>query len=273
MEISDNSFVDSREQKRFGIESITLPFIGSRDKDNLCFEYLLIDISFNGVQIVIPKWVVNRELLKKDDVIAFHIPFQIDKKLFNKGKIVWARWDESLQAHVYGAQLTKQPGMLPSVFISLQSNTISIDLQSFASIEKILIKVIKDSYLLKKGVIVYLNHLVPYFLRITKYPAKDYAMLKEMVLDDVINNVTKHKCELESLYDKIENNIKFESEFHKVIDLEELRVQFESEINLDLFRQTFESEQANYYLMAIKELENKLYHNYNTVVMVYIKTM
>ena len=273
MEISNQTSADSRRQNRFGIESITLPFIGTRDKDHVCFEYLLFDISISGVQFGIPDWVVNREKVRKDEYINFHIPFKITGTLFNLGKVMWAKRNESTLSNVYGAKLESRFSGVSPVFISLENSEISIDLQNFPSIEKLLVKVIKDSYLLKKGVIVYLNHLVPYFSRVTKYPAKDYAMLKEFLLDDVLRNVTKHKCALETLYDNIQNDINSELDIYKFIDLEELREIFESEINLDLFRQTFESEYVDPYLMSIKELEKKLYYNYNTVVMIYMKTL
>ena len=55
--------------------------------------------------------------------------------------------------------------------------------------------------------------------------------------------------------------------------MEDLREIIESEIYIEIIKITFESDAALQYLLAIKELEKKLYYNYNTIVMIYIQSL
>jgi len=62
---------EKRKEQRISIDVINLPFLGSKEEDHLCFQYLLTDVGRSGVRIAIPKWVVNRELIRKGDIINF----------------------------------------------------------------------------------------------------------------------------------------------------------------------------------------------------------
>jgi hypothetical protein len=140
------------------------------------------------------------------------------------------------------------------------------------SLEDLLLRVLKDSVLLKKGISIYFNHLIPYFSRITGYPSKDYPNLKDIFLNDIKNKIIQHKEKLDELYQLFKN-----SSNHKTIawhlNLEDLRDLIESEIYIDVLNITFDSDTALQYLQAIKELENKLYYNYNNIVMIYIESL
>lgn len=273
MKVPKVSFVNKRLEKRIIVDSINLPFLGSREDDYVCFEYLILDISINGMQIAIPKWVVNRELMKENDLINFHIPFQFNKNFFNQGKIVWTRWDETRQAQICGAHFGKKSPCTYPIFISFETSEISINLQDFSSENGLLFKVMKDSLLLKKGVSIYLNHLIPYFSRITKYPRKDYPMLKELILNDIRNKVKDHYRQLEMIYEKIVKELRLQAEVPEFINLEELRSLVESEIYIEIFKAAFEFDYIRPYLLAIKELGKKLYYNYNVIVMIYTQSL
>ena len=53
------------------------------------------------------------------------------------------------------------------------------------------------------------------------------------------------------------------------VDLEKLRAATEGEIENDLFKATFSTPVIKPYIDAIRLLENKLYLNYNTLVLLY----
>ena len=57
------------------------------------------------------------------------------------------------------------------------------------------------------------------------------------------------------------------------IDLEELRRTMEPEIYIELFDLALGPETSSMYLDSIKALENRLYANYNTMVMLYIQSL
>lgn len=273
MEISNTFSANKRNENRIAINSVNLPFLGTRESDQACFQYLLLDVSLHGARIAIPQWVVNRELIKQDDLVNFHIPFQFNKKYFDQGSIAWSRWDDALQANAYGASFNRESPALYPVFISFETSEISISLQDFPAMEDILVKVLKDSVLLKKGILIYLRHLIPYFSRITKYSPKDYPLLKEFMLDDVRNRILEHLQGLEAIYGDVCEKVRNPSEIPKFIDLESLRTLVESEIHQELFQIAFASESIKPYILAIKKLEKKLCYNYNTVVMIYIRSL
>lgn len=189
-------FQERRLDPRIPLDSVLLPFLGSREEDQVCFQYLPLDVSLHGLKIAIPHWLVKRERLQEGDLINLNVPFELAGKTFHQGKIVWTRWDEAMQAQVSGIFLRKEmPPNYPIYFSLETSRVIFASLE--VSIDDLLARVLKDSMLLKKGVAIYFNHLIPYFSRITRYPASDYPALKEIFLDDIKNKVIYHQHKLE----------------------------------------------------------------------------
>jgi len=266
------AFQEKRRDNRIPLDSVLLPFLGSREEDHVCFEYLPLDVSLHGLEIAIPQWLVNREKLREGDLINLNVPFELAGKTFQQGKIAWTRWDDSMQAQLSGLSLAKEMPPNYPIYFSLETSQVVFASQD-VSIEDIFIKVLKDSMLLKKGVSIYFNHLIPYFSRITGYPSKDYANLKERFLNDIKNNVKDHKDKLNELYESFSKANANYKKIAKDLNLEDLRDIIESEIYIEVMKITFESDAALQYLLAIKELEKKLYYNYNTIVMIYIQSL
>ncbi|MBF0396229.1 MAG: PilZ domain-containing protein [Desulfobacterales bacterium] len=266
--------INQRKETRRSIESIVLPFLGTREIDHEPFQFLIMDISATGIKIAIPKWLVGRDRLKNDDIINLHIPFRLDKATYNQGKVVWKRSDDTISGELYGIHMENRVFFYDPISILLKTSEIDIDFQDFDSLEGLFIKIIKDISLLKKGVFIYLNHLVPYFSRISSYSNKEeYSALKKIFLDDIISKVKNNYENLYSLYKKAKEKHSLIEEIPQNIDLEELREMVESEINIDVLKTAFESDAVIPYLNAIKQLEKKQYDNYNTVVMLYIKAL
>jgi hypothetical protein len=265
-------YQERRRDRRIPLDSVLLPFLGSREEDQVCFEYLPIDVSLHGLGIAIPHWLVNRERLQKGDLINLNVPFALEGKTFHQGRIAWTRWDEALQGQASGLSLEKE--MPPNYPISFSLETSGVVLASpDVSIADLLLRVLKDSMLLKKGIAIYFNHLIPYFSRITAYPTEDYSTLKEIFLDDIKNKLIDHKDKLDKIYQIFNNGNNNYKEIARHLNLEDLRAIVESEIYIDVLNITFESDAALQYLLAIKELEKKLYYNYNTIVLIYIESL
>jgi hypothetical protein len=264
---------DKRREQRVDIDSVQFPFLGSRRDDHACFQYLIMDISTHGLRINIPTWVVDRERFKKDDLINLHVPFQIKNNIFDLGRIAWVKPDESNEGQVLGIEVVGDPVYHQPIFVSLDDLKIDLDLESNTSIDGLVLRVLKDSFMLKKGVQVYLKHLVPYFSRISKYSSKDYPILKESLLSDIQERVSQHQKKIEAIYDTGCGDYSCEKEIAKYLDLEELRSIMESEVYLEILKIAFETDTVLPYLLAIKELEKKLYSNFNTIVLLYSSSL
>lgn len=267
------SSVEPRREPRRPIETVNLPFLGTRAEDHSSFQYLITDISPQGVGIAIPRWVVKKERLHEGQVIDLHVPFRIEGNTYFQGRIVWTRWDQDLQAQICGLAMINRKVIAEPLFICLDTFNIGVDHCNCAGIDKLLLRIIKDSVLLKKGVLIYLRHLIPYFSRISNYPANSYGQLKELILEDLVGNVAEHRRKLLLLQEEIQQHDDFQNNLSKYLELEPLREIIESEIHMGILEATFESPSALQYLRAIKELEKKLYSNYNTVVLLYIQSL
>lgn len=255
------------------IDSIVLPFVGSRVEDHVCFEYLLQEIGPEQARFMIPRWVVNREVIRRGDRVHFHLPFRLNQNSFSCGTVTEALWNASIGAQVFEARLETGTQETSPPFITLEPQGTHLGLKEFSAPVDLPFRVLKDSALLKKGVLIYLDHLIPYFSRISGYPVADYPRLRNFVLKDIREKVKDHHAKLEAYAEVFRQNLHTQADIPLWVDLEELRAVMESEILTDLFRITFESRKVVSYLAAIKELENKLYSNYNTVVMLHIKSL
>lgn len=271
---SPDSPHDARHEQRITIDSLIFPFLGSRAEDHAFFQYLPIDISSHGLQIIIPKWVVNRERLRKEDRINLHVPFRLDGEVFNEGIIAWTRWDDEVGGQRCGVTMVqKVPAHYP-LYIDLGAGPgIGLDLQGFDSADMLLLQLIHDAILLKKGVRIYLKHLVSYFSRIAEVSADDYRQLKVLLFKEMDDRVKANQASIEALYEQVRDKENLHKEMARFVDLEELRGIMESEIAVDVLRSALASEAAMPLLNAIKILEKKQYANYNAIVMLYIQSL
>lgn len=264
---------DQRREPRFQIDSVVLPFLGSRIEDHSVFEYLIIDISIHGIQIALPRWVVKRESLKKGDIIDFHLPFELNNATFHEGLVAWLKHDGVTGTQTCGASIHKMMPLTYPVYISFETADISVDLQNFSSRSAILAQVVKDVVLIKKGVLVYLKHLAPFFSRVTQYSREEYPMLRNFLFEDIEKKIKENIANLDKIYHEILEKNPGERDIPLVIDLEQIRTCMESEIYPEIFNITFETDSHIPYIQAIMKLKNRTYLNYNTIVMLYIKAL
>lgn len=262
--------LESRQFKRVGIESVVLPFMGLRMSDFQPFQYMLNDMSQGGVGISIPRWLVSRERLNLEDEINLHVPFSMDGTILAIGEVVRERWDSENDEQKIGLQLTKSSPNTYGVFFEANSREIAFDLGKVGNLENLLGRVVKDSALLKRGILIYLRHLASYFSRLGEYTPEEYELFRETVIDDVRLRVLEHAEYLENLHQICCNQ---PAAGFEQMDLEELRQAMEPELYFDLFRAALGDDTASLFLRAIKELEGKLFSNFNTMVMLYIGTL
>lgn len=272
--VETGAYQERRKEKRLDIRSINMPFLGSRDVDHSSFQYVILDLSKSGIGFAIPKWVVNREGLRTGDTINFNLPVFVQGSFYKQGDLLWTRWDRDMEAQVFGASLVRAKAPLYPIYISLDADAVSVSLEDFTVREDALVhRVLKDTAFLKKGVEIYVSHLVPFFARIAKYPPEKYPQLRGFLFSDIRERVREHFKKLEDLYRTINAENPAPADIAKYIDLEELRTTIDSEISVDVFMAVFSDENIMPYLKAIKDLEQKLFYNYNIIVLLYLHSL
>lgn len=259
-----------RREKRLDVESVVLPFLGSRAEDYQTFEFLLQDVSPGGVGLSLPRWLASRELLHQNQRVHLHLPFELGGKMLHSGIVTWTRWDEEQEAQQVGVRLDEASPALYPVFVSMDTRQIAIDLAGFSGLEHILGRVLKDSVLLKRGILVYLKHLTAYFSRVCDLEREEYALFREAIIDEVRQNVQAHLDILAGLQRQADENGELALER---LDLDELRRAMDPELYIDMFSAALGDETVGLFLRAIKELERKLLSNYNTCVLLYINSL
>lgn len=264
---------EKRQERRIPIDSVVLPFLGSRASDYQPFQYLLQDVSPNGVCIALPRWAVSRERLRQGERIHFHIPFRLGSVILESGKVVWERWDAPQEAQIVGASLDQAASVHFPVFITISSSQFTIDLGGFETPAAIFCQVLRDSLFLKRGVLIYLRHLTAYFSRTGEFKKGEYTMFREAMLDDVKHQVEINAARLEQWHSECASQHPHGGNAIPDLDMEEVRGAMEPEMYLDLFRSALGVGNARMYLQAIKELEKRLFYNYNTMVMLFIQTL
>lgn len=262
--------LSARREKRLDVESVVLPFLGSRAEDYQTFEYLLEDVSPGGVGLALPRWLASRELLHQGQRVHLHLPFELGGRLLQSGTVTWTRWDEEQEAQQAGVVLDATAPALYPAFVSMDTKQIAIDLAGFSGLEHILARVLKDSVLLKRGILVYLKHLTAYFSRVCDLEREEYALFREAIIDEVRQSVQVHLDVLARLLKQAEENGELALER---LDLDELRRAMDPELYIDMFSAALGDETVGLFLKAVKELERKLLSNYNTCVLLYINSL
>jgi hypothetical protein len=257
-----------------------LPLIGTRADDDIAFEYLPVSVGLLQTRFAIPEWVTLRETLSINDLVRFHISFTIVDATFNQGTITNADWDKALGCIVYTAHFT--PGGGPTNVARLSvvgsgTQTLGgaqLDIRGPGNLsdKDLMVKVFGDLVHLKRGIAVYLEHLFPYFSRISEYPSKDLQALRSLVMDQVSRTLSVKCSRLREIYDRLRRDGRSFEEIFSAIDFEELRGLVESEVPLEVLSNTFATPNGTPtirspqpYLNAIRHLENASYMNFNAM--------
>lgn len=275
------------------LETFRFPFLGAKE-DGESFEYLLLDIDQEKANIAIFKWMVNHAHLNVDERIDLFIPnllspiYQFRKE--TSGVVSLVRREENGHAHYYQIVFDRQ--ISPGNTVGKTKEFVR-SLPSDLSLLTLLVQLIKDSIILKQGILIYLKHLYPYFSRIVNQSHKDYQSL-HFIFDDLNMKIKSNEENLIALHKTLSS---CDSQSIPIfINLEHLRENMEPEIIVDLFLCAFgnldpqkelltflrESQYRAHlnpdyyfmnYLVVIKNLEKRLYSNYNQIVLIYLKSI
>lgn len=273
MEVQQPGLSDGRREQRLDFESLLFPFLGSRFIDHDTFEYLPMDISFQGLKIAIPKWVVKRELLKVGQWIYLHLPFRFADRAYTEGVVRWTRWNEDTQSQLYGIEMANPRNVFYPLYIHTDTRNIRLDLGEYDSKEALLIALFKDAVLLKRGILIYLNHLVPFYSRLAERSRDDYDHLKGILFEDIRKRVSQNLEFVEEIYRSVRQQNQPVSTVLETIDLNQFREAICSEIQREVIKTALNTEAVVPYLDAIQTLEKKLYTNYNAILILLIYSL
>lgn len=182
------------------LDSIILPYIGTREADYISFQFLPLESKDNLLKILIPRWVVSRENLSIGDTIDLNLEAEFSGALHSSGVICSSQFEESLDGEVYELELIKSRSKDTYVTLTSQGSKIKINTNEFESKQKLFLQALKDSWMLKRGVIIYLNHLASYFSRISGTSKLEYPLLKDMLLKEPLIRANSNAAYLEEIY-------------------------------------------------------------------------
>lgn len=239
---------------------INLPLIGSLHGEYELFQYLIQNASSDHVHIVIPNWVIGRFRLRTSDIVNLHSSFKLKDNYYSRGLVVSGQETYTIQL------IDPKPQKKPFGFFDI-NQSIYIFPEDLS-----LIKLIKNMLMIKRGISVYVKHLIPYFSRITGIEKDDYSTLKRLLLNDIQTLLKRNMEFLNTLYHKLEES-KDTANLLDTIQIEELHTCIQPEINLDILNLTFGDLAHLPYIVCIKELEEELYWNYNSVVISYAASL
>lgn len=256
---------EKRKSLRIPLASVTLPFLGIREEDHLTFQYLLADASREGIQISIPEWVTAWNKLHIGDQIGLFLPMGGATSVLERGTIVWMRHDATHREQACGVSC-EFPAFSREPFFLLESDGIVAfrEASPDVSLKQVIFTLLKDSSLLKKNILIYFNHLMPYFSRIIR-DRERYPDLREILFEDARRLVDEHYRVLKGLSERVAASSDVVSGLAELLDFEQLRHYMSSELDQALFQVVFEQETILWYLAEIKQLERRLFYNYNTL--------
>lgn len=257
---------------------IILPFLGT-DSRHLSFEYLLLKLTTRSALISIPSWLPHNRHYTKPEEFTLHLsgcspnsyhPFVLKGygvKLLNHdpefGDLYRVGFKNNLKGHAL-----------------FHKNEFEMQPTNFT-----ILHLIKDSLILKQGVDVYLNHFIPFLSRLLKMDVHNFSAVKESILLDVQNNVRDKIGQFEKIYNTLSDKDRSQEKLYLYLDLNLLREIIQSEIDTAFLDITFgnpdvllkgkvanDSYSFRYYtsyLHSIKNLEARLYTNFNTLTHLY----
>lgn len=258
-------------------KALRLPLLALRD-NNEPIEYLLLKINKHSALISLPNWVINRASLNEGELISLNLKQYLGTLNAVEGyaTLVGAQWNS--YENLYRIDWAE-----PLIYSRFEERDRSAKDELFF--------LLKDSYLLKNGILVILKHLIPYFSRILHLSRFRYKNLRTALLDEVLLNVYENMTELENLHRVLSEQIMEDRDIPVFVNLEKLRKLMQSEIDFSLFvmafdnyragmkrlnqlfqNQTYSLKSHTLYLDAIKVTERRLYNNYNAIVGLFSKS-
>lgn len=254
-----------RSEPRLPIDLGPTPFLGSRENGQPGFAYLLRDVSASGVGLIVPPQP-GMVPLEIGELVNFHLPFQLNKQFYNQGVI---RWQEKVpKGQMCGARLEKRVPLRYPIYVAFETGEIRFVTEEFGivSLEDLTRRILEDAYYFKRGVAIYLEHLVPYFERHSLQRKAKGLPADENVVPRVRAQIAQH---IEIIDNLRALNRTAKQAFPNSADLETLRSAVDFESSLTELSERFDATTVQPYLRSVQLLKHQLFSNFNTLVLVH----
>jgi hypothetical protein len=256
-----------------GAERLTLSLgsarmLGSISRPNLSFEYILTDVSATGSGILIPPDGPEPDIFQKGALIHMHLPFRFGEKFRDVGEIV--RSHQRPEGFFFGVNLVGRVPLQYPVFLEYNQSESGARFQTTtADYSRLFRKVLKDAYFLKRGILIYLDHLIPVFgrsahvrRRFSATEAGQHFKETRVVLDRSLG-------ELEKYLEKA-NTPDFDAKnLPPDWDWDVLRKSVTVDFVLENMASKFKTREAYPYLRSIRLLDHRLYTNFNSLIAIH----
>ena len=266
MNISEPPFGEwRRSEPRIPIDLGSTPFLGSRENGQPSFAYLLRDVSASGVGLIVPPQP-GMVALEVGELVNFHLPFQLNKKFYNQGVI---RWQENVpRGQMCGARLEKRVPLRYPIYVAFETGEIRFVTEEFGieSLEDLTQRILEDAYYFKRGVAIYLEHLLPYFERHRLQRRAKGLPTDENVVPRVRAQIAQH---IQTIANLRALNRTTKQVFPNSADLETLRSAVDFEPSLTELSERFDAKTIRPYLRSVQLLKHQLFSNFNTLVLVH----
>jgi hypothetical protein len=259
-----------RSEPRFPIDLGPALFLGSRENSRPSFAYLLRDVSSSGTGVIIP---LRDEMvpLEVGESVNFHLPFQLNEKFYNQGVI---RWQKVLpEKQICGALLERRVPLRYPIYVAFETGDIRFVLEEFgiSSLDELIERILEDAFYLKKGIGIYFEHLAPYFARHSRPRVKKQPATGQDLVARIRRQIQENIRALDGLKQTAINRAG-EQPFPNNTDLESLRAAIALELNLNVLSERFSASTVLPYLRSVRLLEHQLYTNFNTLVLLHLRT-
>jgi hypothetical protein len=259
-----------RSEQRIPIDLGSAPFLGSRENGQPSFAYLLRDVSSSGVGVVLP---LRDQMvpLAVDEMINFHLPFQLNKRFYNQGVIRWCKTMPETQ--VCGAHLERRAPLRYPIYVAFETGDIRFVLDEFgiSSLKDLIERILEDSFYLKRGIGIYFEHLAPYFARHGRLRIEKELGTGEDLVMRIRRQIQENILALDGLKTSAIKRTG-EQPFPDRADLESIRAAIALELNLKVLSERFSALTVLPYLRSVRLLEHQLYTNFNTLVLLHLRT-
>jgi hypothetical protein len=204
--------------------------------------------------------------LELGEWINFHLPFQLNKKVYNQGVI---RWQQNVpKGQMCGAHLERRVPLKYPIYVGFETGQIHFIIEEFGiqSLEALAERILEDTYYFKRGLAIYFEHLAPYFKRHSLPLLHKGVHPDETVVPRIRAEIAQHIQIIEKL---LALSRTAERAFPDQADLDTFRSAVDFELNITVLSETFDASIVRPYLRSLQLLRHQLFSNFNTLVLVH----
>jgi len=265
-----------QKQVRYISTEATLPYLGIQEADFAIFEYIPLDIHFPNFNVIMPTWLTEQGNLSLGQCVTLNLSIVLPEGIFSSGKIVSFTESPTLKSHVTTIELeVSREGLLPLLLShpDLSANVSNFDYS--LGLARYFLSTVEDCIILKKGILIYLSHLMHLFKRIVKTSSEDFSEFRSIIFDDILSQTQGSIAFLSEYLSQL--HVVSKDTDRDAISLEETDLEiffqhFHQPIPLNLVELALENELVSEYIRSIRLLERKMYADYNALIAAYTIT-